>query len=266
MRNENEQLSVSARCLRLLEAVVEDGGHANLSQIARSIALPIPTAHRQAADLVAQGFLTVAGRGLHVAGPRMRRLVGLVDEKQIIAACAAPFLRKLARRFSCVAQLGTLEHDMVTYRVKAGHRAHQLFTRTDMQLEAYCSGLGKALLAWLPPAELDDYVAGGPFIPLTPTTIVDGHALRSELAKVRVQGYAEDRGEILANLFCFALPIRHPQRSVSAAISVSKTIDRPELDSDFTKRADQILSEMTIVAKRIEELAFAGIHENNPNR
>jgi DNA-binding IclR family transcriptional regulator len=118
--------------------------------------------------------------------------------------------------------MGTFESDMVTYRVKTGENAGELFTRVDMQLEAYCSGMGKVLLAFLPAAERAAYLAGGPFVELTPTTITDPQDLARELARVGQQGFAEDRGETVPDLFCLAVPIRRPDGSVPAAISVSR--------------------------------------------
>src|SRR3546814_14810739 len=53
-------------------------------------------------------------------------------------------------------------------------------SRCGMQLEAYCTGIGKALLANLPPADQEDYLASGSFVPLTKTTLVTAEALKGE--------------------------------------------------------------------------------------
>jgi DNA-binding IclR family transcriptional regulator len=121
-----------------------------------------------------------------------------------------------------VVQLGTLEGDMVTYRIKTGEGAGDLFTRVGMQLEAYCSGIGKVLLAWLPAGEREAYLATGPFPPLTARTITEPDALRRELAQVREQGYAMDDGEIAEGLQCIAVPVRSSDGRVLAALSASR--------------------------------------------
>lgn len=206
----------------MLEAVINDRGLSNVSTIAARVAMPVATAHRQVATLLAQGYLVSIGRGRHMAGPKLRGLVSRIDQKEIFAASAAPFLHELAARARGVVHLGTLEGDMVTYRLKVGRNANALFTRIDMQLEAYCSAIGKILLAHLSEPEREAYIAAGPFIPLTPATITDSARLRAELNEIRDQGFALDRGEIADNLFCVAVPISHGLNEELAAISISR--------------------------------------------
>ncbi len=136
-------LSSLQKGLILLDAVVEDGGRSSVASLARSLGMPVATAHRHISALVAAGYLSSAGYGRHIAGPRLCAMVQKVDEKQIITNVAAPILNRLAAKTGCVVQLGTFENDMVTYRLKTGESAGELFTKVGMQLEAYCSGIGK---------------------------------------------------------------------------------------------------------------------------
>jgi len=161
------RLTSLSRVLTLLEAVIAEGGARSITAIARDIGMPVATAHRQAMSLVEEGYLARLRRGCHVAGPRLLRLLGQLNEKQVIANAAAPVLHRLASDLDCVVQLGTLEGDMVTYRIKTGEGAGDLFTKVGMQLEAYCSGIGKVLLAALPERDREEYLATGPFPALT---------------------------------------------------------------------------------------------------
>lgn len=206
----------------MLEAVITDAGKSSTSELARRIGMPVATAHRQVATLVAQGYLRAIAYGRHLVGPRLLNLVAQLDHKQLIANVAGPVLHRLAGELRCIAQLGTLENEMVTYRIKTGQAADHLFTRVGMQLEAYCSGIGKVLLAHLPEHELKAYLSNGPFVALTPQTIVDPARLKGALARIKKQGYATDDGEIEAGLRCVAVPLRSPAGSVTAAISVSQ--------------------------------------------
>ncbi len=214
-------ISALSRTLAMLEAVVADGGQSNISAIARSIGMPVATAHRQVATLVAEGYLRSGVGNRHFPGERLLNLVHRLDEKQLIANVAAPVLHRLATRLRCIVQMGTLENDMVTYRIKMGHGSHALFTRVGMQLEAYCSAIGKVLLANLPATERSNYLAGGPFVALTPYTITDPAALAAELERVHEQGHAFDEQEIALDLSCVAVPIHSGDGRVMAAISAS---------------------------------------------
>lgn len=173
------------------------------------------------ATLLKENYLRRLGNGRLVAGPRLMALAQQVDPKQVIAAAAAPVLSRLSARLGCIAQLGTLESDMVTYRIKTGQAAGEFFTRVGLQLEAYCTGIGKVLLAHLPEAEREAYLATGPFPALTANTITEPDALRIELQQVHAQGHACDDEEIAEGLVCFAVPLRTSDGQVPAAISVS---------------------------------------------
>lgn len=206
----------------MLEAIIADGGASSVAALARGLGVPAATAHRQVATLVAEGYLAASPDGSHVAGPRLLGLLHRLDEKQVIANIAAPMLHGLAQTLQSIVQLGTLENAMVTYRIKTGQGAGGLFTKVGMQLEAYCSAIGKVLLAGLPPAERQAYLANGPFVPLTARTITDPGKLAIELEAVARQGHAVDNGEIAEGLVCLAVPICKPDGSVPAAISVSR--------------------------------------------
>jgi DNA-binding IclR family transcriptional regulator len=245
------QIAALHRTLAMLEAVIRDNGARSIAALAREIGIPVATAHRQVATLAAAGYLARSATGRHLAGPRLLQLVHLLDEKQMIAHAAAPVLHRLAGQLGSIVQLGTLENDMVTYRLKTGRGATNLFTRTGLQLEAYCSGIGKVLLAHLPEGERLAYLAGGPFVALTPRTITDSVRLAAALDQVRLCGFASDEGEIAEDLVCLAVPIHTPDGRVPAAISASRLIgQRPKLPPDA------ILALLMAAAGEIEALAF----------
>lgn len=217
--------------------------------MARLGGVPVATAHRQITTLVGERYLSKLSNGHYVAGPRLIALLGLVDVKQVLVNTAAPLLHQLAQETCCVVQLGTFENDMVTYRIKTGHGAPGLFTKVDMQLEAYCTGIGKVLLAWLPRAERDAYLANGPFPRMTDHTICDAEALSQELDRVQARGFATDREEMAVGLSCVAVPVRKPDGSVPAAISASG-LDMSVVDQTSVSTA------LLEVAGQIERLAF----------
>ena len=237
--------------MALLDAVLADGGAAGVSDLARAQAIPVATAHRHIVSLVDEGLLTPVGSGRHVAGPRLIRLGGGIDLAQVLARIAAPLLPPLARELGAVVQLGTLDNDMVTYRVKAGNAAEGLFTRVGGQLEAYCSGIGKVLLAGLPEAERERYLANGPFIALTRQTITAPDALARELAQVAALGHAFDREEIAEGLACAAVPIHDGHGGVVAALSASGRVEPGRYEALHER-----IGPLKAMATRIERIAF----------
>jgi len=224
-------LSVLTKGLALLAAIIDDEAQSSVAALARASGLPVATAHRHVASLVEAGYLAPSRYGRHIAGPCLRALLHKVDDKTIIGHIAEPILTQLARQTGCAVQLGTFENDMVTYRLKAGRTAQDIFTEVGMQQEAYCTGLGKVLLAALPAAAQAAYLATGPFPALTPQTITESAALKAELDSVAQQGFARDQQEVVVGLSCVAVPIRSAQGDVIAALSASRA-SGSERDSD----------------------------------
>lgn len=236
MRQGTPTIGSLSRSLAMLEAVLDDREGRSIEALAKPLGLPRATAHRQVHTLLSEGFLVRLPSGQLAAGPRLLRIAQLVDEKQVIVAAAAPLLHRLAARVGSVVQLGTLENDMVTYRIKTGEGAGDLFTKVGLQLEAYCTGIGKVLLAHLPAADREAYLEQGPFPALTPNTITAPDRLREELAEIARQGFAVDAEEIAPGLSCIAVPVRGPDQRVTAAISVSRLLPAAMIRSDIALR------------------------------
>lgn len=250
VRNGTPRIRATERTLAILSAVVGDRGQSSVSAIARSLNTPVQTAHRQIATLVGEGFLARGDLRQLYAGPRLLQLLSQIDEKEVIVASTAPRLEQLAHDLTTVIQLGTLENDMVTYRIKVGVDAERIFTKVGMQLEAYCSGVGKVLLAHLSRSDRAAYLASGPFPAITRRTMTDPEQLLNELVKVRSSGHAFDRGEIADGMVCVAVPICAPNRRVLAAISATFTGDSAEC------RAQHALGKMYDAARDIELTTF----------
>lgn len=183
--------------------------------------------------------------GRYAGGDRLRELAACVSPHARLIKVARPILRQLARAERATAYLGVFESEMVTYLVKEG--AQTGFTREQMQLEAYCTGIGKILLSQLSEMALLDYLAS-PLVGLTEWTITDPSRLREEIALTRKRGYAIDDREIADDLRCIAVAL--PQEGESRyAISLSGDTGHihPDLASEISTKlqcaADLIIGE-----------------------
>jgi len=240
------------RALRLLNAIIVDVGRSSLPTIAASQGLAPATAYRLAAALVREGMLLAVGRGRHLPAPLLVQFSTRLSLQPALIALGRPVVGALARATGCTAHLGVLENDMVTYLVKAGRRSANFFTEEGKQLEAYCSGIGKVLLASLSADLLAAYLAGGPFIALTDKTIADPQALTREIARVRAQGFARDNEEIAPGLHCLAVGVLDPQGHAIAALSISG----PNLHSDEARALDALGN----AALALERAFFIAMH------
>jgi DNA-binding IclR family transcriptional regulator len=208
------------KALDLLGRIAESGEIHSISALARQIKMPRSTAYRIAATLERSGLVTRLRRGYYLPGPSLMRLARPDNTPRVLKAIGRPIIKKLATDTGCTAHVGVFENGMVTYLLKAGRAAQTIFTREGTQLEAYCTGIGKVLLAALPVSAREDYLKSGPFIQLTANTLTDPQKLRSALTFVADRGYAEDDAEMDSDLRCLAVPVRSGGE-VIAAVSIS---------------------------------------------
>lgn len=215
--------AVLIRAFALFERMLADRGNTAFAVIARDMALPSSTAYRLVAALERAGFVCRVGRGRYDVGMRVIESLAGISARDLLAKVARPVLNRLARRARATVHLGVWEGDMVTYLVKTTGRAARLmptFTREDTQLEAYCTGIGKMLLAHLPEGAQQSYVTAGPFVALTSRTITDPAELLAAFRLIRKRGYAIDDGETADDLYCIAVPLPYG-RQATAAVSLA---------------------------------------------
>ena len=77
----------------------------------------------------------------------------------------------------------------------------------NQEIPAYCTGIGKALLSTWKEEEIDEYIRTVPRTPFTSKTLVDGQQLKASLMEAKINGYAQDEGELYETLHCVAVPI-----------------------------------------------------------
>jgi IclR family acetate operon transcriptional repressor len=210
--------------LSLFSRIARDNGQTKLIELASDMSLPRSTLYRLAGALEKAGLITRLGRGQYAVGVRLLEGLQHLTPAGELARFCRPALQLLAKACSATAHLGVMENDMVTYLVKASAAKPSIaaaFTRENAQLEAYCSGIGKVLLAWLPEAELARYLSAGPFVALTKRTITNPAKLQACLQIVRTKQFARDDGEVADDLFCLAVPLWTRHLPMTAAISLS---------------------------------------------
>lgn len=210
------------RAMAVLKAFDTPDAEASATEIAARTGLAPATAHRFLATFESLGAVMRGRNGRYRLGILISDLGSRVTRHHLLAEAAERPLKALAKEFRETAHLGILKEGMVTYLVKAsGRRNAEVPTRVDSELEAYCSGIGKVLLAHLPPVELAVYLGEGPFVALTAHTLTDPALLRLELEKTKARGFGRDDEEVMDSLVCIAVPVFDTSGRARAAISLS---------------------------------------------
>jgi IclR family acetate operon transcriptional repressor len=223
-RNGGDRHSIQSvdRALFLLETIAEAGGEATLTDLATRTGLNISTCHHLLATLIKRGFATkVAGRRLYALGARIFFLSHACLQVDLPRR-AQPYLETINRSTGETVHLAALQGDcVVTLAVREARHAVRVDTGKVGRVEApHATSVGKAILAWLPEAEIQRIVAGG-MKRCTEKTITEFPQFIESLRIVRRNGYAVDREEYLPGVICVGAAIRDQAGTVIGAISAS---------------------------------------------
>ncbi|MFE7327938.1 IclR family transcriptional regulator [Streptomyces sp. NPDC057565] len=188
----------------------------SLEEVARSTHLPRSTAHRILDQLVRLRWLEHTGLGYGL-GRRALGLGGGDGAHSRIREAAAARLHHLQIRTGLVVHLAVLDGAEVHYLDKAGGRfAATVPSRVGGRAPAHSTALGKAMLAWLEPEDVEARAAGA-IGRLTQRTICDLGTLHQELNRIRSRhGLAFERGECFPDIACVATAVRGPEGPVAA--------------------------------------------------
>jgi IclR family acetate operon transcriptional repressor len=215
------------KAFRMLKLFVGPDEWLTSSELSRRAGLPEASGYRLIQTLEEVGAVVRGPRGRYRPGMLLLSLSRDVDIGNLLHEASQGMIVELARQLDVTLHIGLLDEGMVTYVSKVGTpTSFNTFTRLGAQMEAYCSGLGKVLLAALPEEELDRFFMEGALIALTQYTITDPGALRAQLAEVRRTGFALDDREVREDMSCIAVPIRDAQGEIIAALSATDRVDR----------------------------------------
>ena len=138
-----------------------------------------------------------------------------------VARVAHPLLRSIVEQLGETAHLAIYERGEVIYIDKVeSDNTLRIASFIGKRNPAYCTGVGKCLLAFQTEEEIDRVIGAG-LVARTPQTITDRVRFMAELAAIREKGRAGDNEEFSLGLICSAAPVRDSKGKVCAAISVS---------------------------------------------
>lgn len=189
-----------------------------LAELEVASGLPLPTIHRLLRSLAHNGYVRQEPSRRYALGPGLIRLGETAG--RALGSWALPCLAELVSEIGETANMALLEGDAVVYvaQVPSPH-SMRMFTEVGRRVQAHSTGVGKALLAQLPDAQVLDLLRRTGMPPRTPRTLTDPVVLLAELGEIREQGWAVDDAEQEVGVRCVAVPILGgPAR---AAMSVS---------------------------------------------
>jgi len=241
---------------------------AGASELARRLQLPKSSIANICTALVEAGLLRRAGTGFGL-GRRLAELGGAYLTAVDVVQEFYEATELLPTAVDETMQLAVLDGLEVTYIARHdGRQPIRLASEIGRRLPATCTSLGKAALAALAPAALDERLRAVTALPkLTANSHSSLEKLRADLAQVRARGYAEDREETAEGIICYgvAIPGRRPgEGPYAVSVTLLKPRDEPE-------RRDALVTDLQRLSRMLsdplhQERRFASGDGRSPHR
>jgi DNA-binding IclR family transcriptional regulator len=237
------------RVVDILEAFTRIGPELGVSDISRALDLKKATTHRLLASL--------RRRGIVEQNPRTRRYrlgLKLWELGQLATSHVdwldriRPYLQELTDVAGETTHLAILSDGQVLYVEKVeSTRSLRMPSQVGRRLPAHCTGVGKALIAYLPEEVLRALIARRGLAGYTRNTITEPGRLSAELAATRERGYSVDNEEIEEGLVCIGAPVRDHSSHVVAAVSIAGPSSRlrPETIETHARSVVRIAAAMS---------------------
>jgi IclR family pca regulon transcriptional regulator len=209
-----------ARGLAVIRAFDTDHPKMTLTEVAARTALTRATARRFLHTLVELGYVRTDGK-IFALTAKVLQLGYAYLSGQSLPQLAQPHLEELSLELGESTSAAVLEGTDIAYVARvATRRIMTVGITVGTRFPAYATSMGRVLLAALPPAKLEEYLAAAEVRALTPGAIGTPEALLAELDTVRAQGWCLLNQELEIGLMSIAAPIHHGSKIV-AAINVS---------------------------------------------
>ena len=235
------------RALRILRLVGE--GPKTITELGRQLDVHATTALRLVRTLRDDRFLEPVGDGTYRLGSTLMDLGQRAIEGNDLRTVGHAHLVRLNEVTNETVHSAALNGTVITYvdKVESRHPV-RIESYIGREVLKHCTGVGKAILSFLPEEELDRHMASMDFEYFTPTTITDCDAFRRELKLTRERGYAVDDEEHEPGICCVAVPIFSASGRVTHSLSVSAPSSRMTISQllEFlpeTKQTGEAISE-----------------------
>lgn len=212
------------RTLDLLELLAEEAQGLSLAELARRTGFPKSTVFRILATLEARQVVVL---DLHTRRYHLGHLLWSLGHRYVersdLYEKAAPVMQRLAERSGETVFLGKLEDGEIIYmRRIESPRSIAIVKKLGQRVSATSTATGRAILAFLPAAELDGIIERHGLGAYTASTVTDVTELRRSLAQVHADGFAIVNGEYNSELLCISAPVfdhtGHSRASITIAM------------------------------------------------
>ena len=216
-----------ARGLLVIQSFTPQTPHMTISQLSVKTGLSRAAVRRCLYTLTKLGFAGVEDGSRYALRPRMLTLSNTYSASNSLSTAAQPILERMSTALHESFSVATLDGDDIVYIARSTvSRVMSDDLHIGSRLPAYCTSMGRVLLAFLPNEQLETYLARVVLTQHTPRTVSSVDKLRLALRNVRRHGYALVDQEYEVGLRSLAVPVYSPSGRVSATINLSGSAPR----------------------------------------
>jgi IclR family pca regulon transcriptional regulator len=229
--NDPDYMLSLARGLSIIRAFGSGRSRLSIVEAARQTGMSRAAARRCLHTLRLLGYVSQVDGSFELA-PRVLTLGYAYVGSTPLATMAQPVLERVSEEVNESCSLATLDGDDIVYIARAARRrVISIGLSVGSRLPAYCTSMGRAILAFASPAEQAGYLSRVQLVRHTKFTIVDRAALKAELRAVKTAGYALVDQELEIGLRSLAVPVRRAGGEAVAAINVGVHAVRVRCDT-----------------------------------
>jgi len=217
------QVQSLVRALSILNTLAESDDGLSLSDLALMVGLAPSTTHRLLTTLQNERYVVFdAERRVWNVGVQAFETGNAFLKSRDLVSLARPLMRRLMETSGETVNLGICDHGEIIYLAQVEClKLMRAITRPGGRVPMHCSGIGKALLAWVSEHEVNSILHARGLQRVTSTTIVTPAKLREDLVKTRQRGFSYDDEENGVGLRCVASVIFDENGLPLAGISLS---------------------------------------------
>lgn len=209
-----------AKGLAVIETFLAEKPRQSISEVSVASGLDRATARRCLLTLVHEGYADYDGKFFTLT-PRVLRLGTGCLAAMPLPRLVQPVIDRLSDEIGESTSVSVLDCHEIVYVARAAQRkVMSIALMPGSRLPAYCTSMGRVLLAALPEAEARATIGTAPLPARTRFTATKPTAIINELGKVRAQGYAINNQEIEMGLRSLAVPLLDSRRRTIAALNV----------------------------------------------
>ncbi|MBF7097828.1 IclR family transcriptional regulator [Alkalibacter mobilis] len=227
-KNSDVKVKSLEKAMKILECFSVNTPELGITQIAEKLDLSKSNVHNIVSTFAQMGYLEQQPNGKYSMGFKVLEFSFVVNEHLGYARAVYDIINDISQRSGEIVYFGIPYRDKVLYLYVAHPMSRlQMMPYREILGETaplFCTGIGKAILAFLPEEEWDDRITKDRKA-FTENTILDYDEIIKELKETKARGYSIDNAEREPHIRCVGMPVYNMAGKLVAAISISGPID-----------------------------------------